>query len=126
MEGTIDLLRFLLLRQIWPIVDRSCHSQNPLIHFSVTLKLITFTLTRKARDANSLLCIAIESELLKNIITGTNLSDIPEKYHILHGHHGSENYNAVLPPVAALRFSPHAENAFIDLRHRSFPDTHTN
>ena len=118
METAHSFLVAILLRQIWPIVDQSNHNfQNPSLHFSVTLKLIAFTLTCHQNHIDSLLCIALESELPKIIIIGTHLSDIPAKYHIFRNVRNYEEYNAISRLVGALRFSPHAENSLIDLRH---------
>ena len=122
METARSLFASILLRQIWPIVDHNNHYQTPNLHFNVTLKLIAFTLTCDHKEIQSFLCIALESELPKVIITGANLSDIPEKFHIFRNVRTYENSSAISPPSGALRFSPHAENSFIDLHHPSIPN----
>ena len=116
-----NLLVALLAKQIWPIVDHSVPSN---LHFHVTLKLIAFNLTCN-RITNSALCIALETELPKIIITGTNLTEIPGKFRIFRDVRFSAEYEASLPPIGALRLSPHAETALIDLQHPSIPDVLT-
>ena len=125
METARNLLASILLRQIWPMVDHYNSNQFPNLHLSVTLKLIAFTLACHDKDANSLLCIAVESELPKIIITGTNLSEIPERYQLSRNFQSHQNSTESVPPIGALRLSPHAENSFIDLHNPSILDDRT-
>ena len=114
--GTLKaLLTSILLQQTWLLLSRNSKQQSSSLHFNVTLKLIASNLTCN-HLAPSLLCTLLEIELPRLIITDPNLTDVPEKFNIFQNFRTHQNFSAVLPPIGALRFSPHAENAFVDLQ----------